>query len=55
MGIARFLVAAAVAALPATLAAQTTDRALTPIETAVACASPTSNELPENPIRVTGA
>lgn len=57
MGIVRFAGAAAacVAAASVSVFAQTADRALTPLEIAVACSSPTSNDLPKDPIRVAGS
>jgi hypothetical protein len=55
MGIARFVVVAAVAAMPVVVSAQSSERALSPLEIAVACSSPVATEVPADPMRVSGS
>jgi hypothetical protein len=56
MGIVRFVVVTALVVCTASVVrAQTEAREMTPLEVAVACAPPTSFNLPENALRITGS
>jgi hypothetical protein len=55
MGIGRFTAAAVFAASSAAVCAQSNERALSPLEIAMGCSSPTSNDMPEHPIHVSGS
>jgi hypothetical protein len=55
MGIARVLTVAAVAAAPVVVSAQSRETVLTPLQIAAACSSPASNEVPDDPMLVTGS
>jgi hypothetical protein len=56
MRVVRLVLAASAAiAVAHAAAAQTAERVLTPLEVAVACGPPTTLEMPQDPLRITGA